>query len=72
MKDGGAAFPIKGVNVLGFEVVEEKGMTLRDWFAGQALTMLRVGDANNARGMAERAYEIADAMLAARKEAGGE
>jgi predicted Ser/Thr protein kinase len=46
------------------------GMSLRDYFAGQALGMLRIGDANHARGMAERAYEMADAMLAARTQAG--
>lgn len=48
------------------------GMTLRDWFAGQALSSMTVapdyskGPCNFA--MAERAYCIADAMLAARKQ----
>lgn len=52
------------------------GMTLRDWFAGQAMAaMLRnVTDEDGFRlwavkeERAKRAYEEADAMLAARKE----
>lgn len=48
------------------------GMSLRDWFAGQAL----VGELSAWAGMdtslsadmvADRAYQVADAMLAARK-----
>jgi malonyl CoA-acyl carrier protein transacylase len=42
-------------------------MSLRDWFAGQALAALPVGvELVDAEGMAEEAYAIADAMLAAR------
>lgn len=48
----------------------ECGMTLRDWFAGQALTcglrtcgMTRVG----CRRRAKKAYWMADALLEARK-----
>lgn len=50
------------------------GMTLRDWFAGMALQGLlaHVIGVQNANGStikyAERCYEYADAMLAARKE----
>lgn len=47
------------------------GMTLRDWFAGQALAFLahpaRVGVSFDAEGDAEFAYAIADAMLKARE-----
>jgi hypothetical protein len=55
------------------------GMTLRDWFAGQALTgeLVEIGlgdegavklrSPENASLMAARAYHMADAMLAARK-----
>jgi hypothetical protein len=42
-----------------------KDMTLRDWFAAQAMRQLNIAIADN-RSIAARAYEIADAMLAAR------
>jgi len=48
-----------------------EGMTLRDWFASQVLASL-VGvygfeDGEDKRMLAERAYEMADAMLTARE-----
>lgn len=43
------------------------GLTLRDWFAGQALAS-RFVLAGTARDAATTAYELADAMLAARKQ----
>ena len=60
------AFP-NGVTVIG-----ESGMDLRDWFAGQALTgLLASPDAHLNAGTdkvaAENAYQIADAMMEARK-----
>lgn len=66
INDEGPAFPIPYGQVMS---EHGKGMTLRDWFAGQALTGLVanigpkfwVGDAENV-------YEIADAMLAARNQ----
>ena len=69
MKDGGSAFPVLGerdglvVNVTG-------GMSLRDWLAGQALAAL-VNQPSPSRDkwVAERAYKIADAMLAERGKA---
>jgi hypothetical protein len=62
--DGGQAFPQHLPNTHGF------GMSLRDWFAGQALAgmfnhtgwHLRI-DSDD---VAVRAYHLADAMLAAR------
>lgn len=43
-----------------------QGMSLRDWFAGQAAAGLAsIEDASNLK-VAEWAYEVADAMLAAR------
>ena len=44
-------------------------MTLRDWFAGQALAVMpRLGDTDaDVSGIAHDAYLLADAMLAARK-----
>ncbi len=51
-------------------------MTLRDWFAGQALAGLLAGRVTGTAhsgkeycmGFSQDAYDIADAMLAARKE----
>ena len=45
--------------------VSEEGMTLRDWFAGQALASDWAGD-YSPTGAAEQAYRYADAMLAER------
>ena len=68
--DGGPAFPHptegfyndpeKGI---GFNVYT--GMTLRDYFAGQALAGL-LANSRNDHVMAIDAYELADEMLAAR------
>ena len=64
--DGGPAFPSHGS--MG-EVVKE-GMSLRDWFAGMVMGPLTVSDARvefSRDDDAEMAYDIADAMIAARK-----
>lgn len=59
--DGGTAFP--DPRLCG------SGMTLRDWFAGQALAYLGSKSQAIRNGeLAEEAYEIADAMLKVRKE----
>lgn len=43
------------------------GMSLRDWFAGQALNgLLASGTVRDASYIAKRTYEFADAMLAER------
>ena len=83
MKDGGSAFPgIAGVEVIatvnkyGVQEAEiEKpiysiGMTLRDYFAGQALAgFFAFGRKDYGyETMAEVAYECADAMITAREE----
>jgi len=66
IKDGGPAFPREDYQINGGGLGQQ-GMSLRDWFAGQALNdaCRRHGHAPAA---AERAYEIADAMLRARGE----
>jgi len=63
-QDGGQAFPHGGN-----ESEDAKlGMTLRDWFAGQALSgVFRSFDGWGASDIAELSYEIADAMIEARK-----
>jgi hypothetical protein len=69
MKDGGPAFPSKINN--DYEIAFFPGMTLRDWFAGQALMgMLACGyahDENTSSFTAAASYQMADAMLAARE-----
>ena len=69
--DGGPAFPHGDPTHGG-----EDGMTLRDYFAGQAISQIIATCANDTtHGMtkadyfAGRAYEIADAMLKARETA---
>ena len=50
---------------------ETKDRNLRDWFAGMALSSMDYGwfgSSTRIREMAEESYNIADAMLAARKE----
>ena len=65
--DGGPAFPLTcstGDSRDG--VYACNGMTLRDWFAGQALVKAVKGSERTAEAIALRAYFIADAMLAQR------
>lgn len=70
-KDGGAAFPISREN----EGWYESGMTLRDYFAGQALQAVigacavddRHANESFEEMFARKAYLVADAMLEARK-----
>ena len=64
--DGGPAFPVMHpmeVDGLLLDHCENEGMSLRDWFAGMALSRMPDGYVNW-QGMAEDAYDIADAMLA--------
>lgn len=72
-KDGGPAFPSVGE---GFDnpLYSAPGMTLRDWFAGQAMAAFIAG--HGAAGgpqpprpgiAARAAYKYADAMLAGRE-----
>lgn len=69
INDGGPAFPIGTYE-------DRQGMSLRDWFAGQAIGSVVIQCAADLRfleGMtaaeyfAKKAYEISDAMIAARK-----
>ncbi len=64
VNDGGPAFPVSD---------HYRGMTLRDWFAGQAFVGFSSQEANNctaAEKLAAWSYEAADAMLAAREQGG--
>jgi hypothetical protein len=70
MNDGGAAFPrpyaedTTGDWTMGLP--QQDGMTLRDWFAGQALAFAILGHEDGVARhdkMAEYCYRHADAML---------
>ncbi len=71
IEDGGPAFPVPVTPTRdgGWASCKEvEGMTLRDWFAGQALAGLAASCSNSPDGdIARWSYEFADAMLVARK-----
>jgi hypothetical protein len=68
INDGGPAFPVPlNENERYVGPGSELGMTLRDWFAGQALGGIAANASIAAFHLcAQEAYEFADAMLAAR------
>jgi hypothetical protein len=64
-KTGGAAFPHVSTHL------DRTGMTLRDYFAGQALAALaQVLRYDMSHLQAEYAYRLADAMIAEREKGG--
>ena len=76
IKDGGPAFPRAGFLseiktpeqvIAQYENKPQQGMTLRDYFAAKAMAASRSRNSSYAtwKDLAEDAYEIADAMLAA-------
>jgi hypothetical protein len=71
INDGGPAFPMSYDNSLAYTYPSHQGMTLRDWFAGQALAgLLACGEAHDEHTdsvTAGAAYKMADAMLRARE-----
>ena len=69
INDGGPAFPCEEQIRCGGEVVDTRkftGLTLRDYFAGQALANRYTHDANPTN-IARWSYKIADEMLKARE-----
>lgn len=71
---GGPAFPLQAVGPQGEPYSPEVGMTLRDYFAGQALAGLLAhpqGPAGEWERSAKDAYNAADAMITAREAEGG-
>ena len=77
-RDGGPAFPNDGKVVcqhtgLTWRGIPASGMTLRDWFIGQAIIAIYHTDRSRCiyAEDAEDAVKLADAMLAARNAEGG-
>jgi hypothetical protein len=70
INDGGPAFPMPASEHSQGGHFEQEGMSLRDWFAGQALIGLMeyatIEQPGNAAALAKFAYDHADAMLAVR------
>lgn len=95
INDGGLAFPGRRYEQVGtvadhgfsdddsptYGDVNHPGLSMRDWFAGQALAGFAANNAvfaandqngwelvnSSARGLADQAYWLADSMIAARK-----
>lgn len=68
INDGGPAFPHDNQELGGGHRTAQPGMSLRDWFAGQALVgLLHPGYETDSMNAPEHAYRLADAMLAARE-----
>ena len=70
--EGGPAFPFNALDFqpsTGIQVVRDQfsGMSLRDWFAGKVLSSFESTDWIHPIAAAIKCYEIADAMLEARK-----
>lgn len=67
IKQGGQAFPRASANQ--YHTSETEGMTLRDWFAGQALAgAIAYAGRDTAESIAQLCFEQADAMLKAREQ----
>jgi hypothetical protein len=66
INDGGAAFPAP---MNGPDGRTQHGMTLRDYFAGQAMAGIMAGNytSNSLKWVPGEAYALADVMLAARE-----
>ena len=68
--DGGSAFPVPDVTYPNGEIqFGTNGMSLRDYFAAKALTILHKDDSvQNINDIAISSYAIADAMLKEREQ----
>lgn len=71
IKDGGPAFPVSTSDPRiwhqdGYSTWQFPGLSVRDYFAAKAMQSIVERGFNTWDLVAERAYEMADAMLAAR------
>jgi len=70
IKDGGPAFPANPTMVhlgVGKQAEIAAGMSLRDWFAGKALSASNWSEWGEAEIIAQECYRLASAMLAERE-----
>jgi|688.fasta_scaffold265185_5 hypothetical protein len=72
INDGGSAFPFGQISELTGQPINgffEPGMTLRDWFAGQALSGMMANSYYHESGIVpiKDCYHFADAMIAERE-----
>jgi hypothetical protein len=72
INDGGSAFPFGQISELTGQPINgffEPGMSLRDWFAGQALSGMMANSYYHESGIVpiKDCYHFADAMIAERK-----
>ena len=71
MNTGGPAFPVPAELCQDLTVEQQRGMTLRDYFAAKAMEAMiaspHMPAAFDMRPVAKKAYIIADAMLKARE-----
>jgi len=76
--DGGPAFPTTRAEQVESRISEDRavietahvtcpGMSLRDWFAGQALMGLIYGREEHTLVLAKEAFQLADAMISRRE-----
>ena len=65
---GGPAFPVPAELCQDLTVYEQRGMTLRDYFAAKAMQGLLKEFGWNDDSLAKQSYEVADAMLKARNQ----
>lgn len=68
INDGGSAFPYNRDVSNAQEWQEVEGMTLRDYFAGQALSNIAIDYSCKPAALAQWAYCLADAMIEQRDE----
>ena len=68
--DGGSAFPHDNQELGSVHRIAQPGMSLRDYFAGQALAAIATNPRLGSKDLAGGAYLIADAMLAERARGG--
>ena len=66
-KAGGSAFPFVSQGAIASHQCCDPGMTLRDWFAGQALArLLAHASGEDPHKSPELAYKLADDMISTR------